>query len=134
MGETIFDKIVRGEIPNHTVYEDDRILAFLDVYPIAKGHTVVILKQGKPSVLDYRADDLRVLMEGVQKVMTRLKQVLSPDSFNIGINDGPQAGQSIPYLHVHIIPRWEGDGGGNIHTIIQNPGDESVEEISKKFK
>ena len=133
MADTIFDKIVRGEIPNSTVYEDDHVLAFLDIYPIAKGHTVVILKHGQPSVLDYQPADLQVLMEGVQKTMKRIQEVLSPDSFNIGINDGPEAGQAIPYLHVHVIPRWSADGGGNIHSIIKNPGNESVEEISKKF-
>lgn len=132
--ETVFHKIVSGEIPNHTVYEDEHALAFLDIHPIAKGHTVVILKKGNPSVLDYTSEDLERLMRASQEAMRRIKSVLAPESFNLGINDGPVAGQAVPYLHMHIIPRWDGDGGGSLHSIVQNPGDQSVEEIAEKFR
>ena len=133
MPDTIFDKIVSKEIPSFKVYEDENVYAFLDIQPLSKGHTVVVLKNGNPSVLDYKASDLADLMVGVQNVMQVLKEKVTPDTFNIGINDGPAAGQTIPYLHVHVIPRWEDDGGGSLHSVVNNPGDVSVEEISKLF-
>ena len=133
MSDTIFDKILAGEIPNYTVYEDEDVLAFLDIFPLSKGHTVVILKKGAPSILDYTDQDLAKILPGVKKAVEKIRDVLHPDGFNIGINDGPVAGQSIPYLHVHIIPRWENDGGGSLHSIVKNPSDIPPEELAKLF-
>ncbi|PIR04231.1 MAG: HIT family hydrolase [Candidatus Magasanikbacteria bacterium CG11_big_fil_rev_8_21_14_0_20_39_34] len=134
MTDTIFDKILSGEIPNYTVYEDENVLAFLDIFPLSKGHTVVIPKKGSTSLLDYSDEDLMGLLPGVKQAMAKIKAVLQPDGFNIGINDGPVAGQSVPYLHVHIIPRWENDGGGSLHSIVKNPSDVPLEDLALLFK
>ena len=130
----IFCGIVGGEIPNHTVYEDSMVLAFLDIFPHAKGHTVVIPKDHFESLWYMDTDTFQSILAGVRATAGRVQARLKPDGMNIGINNGKSAGQVVPHVHWHIIPRWEGDGGGSMHSIIKNPGDKSVDEIAKLFK
>jgi histidine triad (HIT) family protein len=132
--ECIFCKIIKGEISNYTVYEDEHSLAFLDIAPRAKGHTVVIPKVHAERVDELPEENIMKLFAGVKKAIEKVNNALSPDGFNVGWNDGKSAGQVVPHLHVHILPRWKGDGGGNMHSIIDNPGDNTVEEISMLFK
>ncbi|HLC51836.1 MAG TPA: HIT family protein [Candidatus Nanoarchaeia archaeon] len=133
MNTCIFCKIVNKDIPNHTVYEDDNTLAFLDIKPHTKGHTIVIPKKHGILANDFTELEYLELMRAARIVMKKLKLKLSPDGFNIGWNDGTAAGQVVPHLHLHIMPRWNGDGGGSQHSIINNPGDMSVEEVIKFF-
>lgn len=133
MSNSIFAKIIAGEIPSHKVYEDSHTLAFLDINPIAKGHTLVIPKVEAATLMDINEQMLGDLFVAVQRTMHRLEEVLHPDGFNVGWNHGKAGGQAIDYLHVHIVPRWKEDGGGNIHTIINNAGDMSVEEVAALF-
>jgi histidine triad (HIT) family protein len=107
---SIFSRIVRGEIPAATIYEDDQTLAFLDVGPASRGHTLVICKQELPTVLDLPPELAAAVARSVQTVARAIMAALSPDGLNIVQNNGPAAGQSVPHYHVHIIPRWEGDG------------------------
>ncbi len=132
--DCIFCKIVAKQIPNYTVYEDDDVLAFLDIFPHAKGHTVVIPKQHYVYYNELPAETVSKLAVSVQKTMTRIKEVLSPDAFNVGWNDGKVAGQVVPHLHIHIFPRWEGDGGTSVHAIIKNSGNKSVEDLAELFR
>ncbi len=133
MDECIFCKIIKGEIPNHTILEDDNFLAFLDIQPRAKGHTVVIPKKHAERLTDLSDEDTAGILPFVKKTAAKLQEKLSPDGFNIGWNDGKAAGQVVPHLHIHILPRWSEDGGGNMHSIVNNPGDVEVEEIIKLF-
>lgn len=133
MNNCIFCKIGKGEIPAHKVYEDKNALAFLDVKPHSKGHTVVIPKEHGETVFDFSDKQLQELMVAVRKTMSRIKEVLSPDGFNVGWNHNTAAGQVVPHLHVHIMPRYLGDGGGSMHSIVKNPGDVSVEEVGRLF-
>lgn len=133
MSECIFCNIVSGEIPNHTVYEDNHVLAFLDINPLSKGHTVLIPKVHAETVFDLNDELEKELFPAIDRVMHIIQEKLSPEGFNVGWNHLQAGGQAVPHLHVHIIPRWKEDGGGNVHSIINNPGDESVEEIAKKF-
>ena len=73
-------------------------------------------------------------MPAVKKTMERLDKVLSPDGYSVGINHGKAGGQAVTHLHVHIMPRWNGDGGGIMHSIINEPGDLKVDEIAKLFE
>lgn len=129
--DCIFCKIVAKEVPNHTVYEDDRILAFLDIHPHAKGHTVVIPKRHAETVFDMTDDEMKAVSIGMKRVMERIKKVLNPDGFNTGWNDGKAAGQVVSHVHIHVFPRWTTDGGGSMHSIIKNPGDMTPSEIAK---
>jgi len=131
--DCLFCKIINKQIPNYTVYEDDFVLAFLDIFPHAKGHTVVIPKIHKDNFLQLNEEEAKLFIAGIKKAMGKIKSVLKPDGFNVGWNENPAGGQVVPHLHAHIFPRWEGDGGGSVHSIIKNAGTMSVESISKLF-
>ena len=134
MDECIFCRIVRGEIPCYKVYEDKDTLAFLDVQPHAKGHTVVIPKRHVVRVFNLTEAQTKGFMAGVVQAMKRVQEVLDPDGFNVGWNQNTAGGQVVPHLHVHIFPRYTNDGGGSMHSIIRNPGKERVEDVAKRFR
>ncbi len=129
----IFCKIIAKEVPNYTVYEDEFVLAFLDVFPHAQGHTVVVPKKHVESLVDVTAEESRQLMAGLDSAFRRVNTILKPDGVNIGINERAAAGQVVPHIHWHILPRYEGDGGGSVHSIIKNPGNTAVKELAKLF-
>ena len=105
----IFAKIVRGEMPAVKVYEDAEILAFMDVFPQAKGHVLVISKTSNArNLLDAEPKALGRVIGGVQKVARAVKAALKPDGIVVTQFNGAPAGQTVFHLHVHIIPRWEG--------------------------
>ncbi len=134
MENCIFCKIVTGEVPCYKVYEDTECLAFLDVKPHAKGHTVVIPKKHGESVFDLSEQTVKAVMMATMHAMKRISDVLSPDGFNVGWNHNTAGGQVVPHLHMHIFPRYTGDGGGRMHSIIRNPGSMSVEEVAGLFR
>ena len=134
MTNCVFCKIVAGEIPAHKIYEDDVVFAFLDIKPHTKGHTVVIPKKHGVSAFDFEDNVLSSVVNGAKSVMKKVKEVLNPDGFNVGWNDGSAAGQVVPHLHIHVMPRWNGDGGGSMHSIIKNPGEMSVEDVAGLFR
>lgn len=134
MDNCIFCKIGKGEIPAHKVYEDSKVLAFLDVKPHTKGHTVIIPKAHGVTIFDFKDSQLQELMTAVRKTMERIQKVLQPDGFNVGWNHNSAAGQVVPHLHIHIMPRYIGDNGGSMHSIIKNPGSMSLEEIRRLFE
>ncbi len=105
----IFAKILRGEIPSFKVYEDDRTFAFLDIMPRATGHTLVIPKVRATGLIDIGYDDLAYLMSVVQKISPKITEALGADGFMIQQFNGAGAGQTVFHLHIHIIPRREGE-------------------------
>jgi histidine triad (HIT) family protein len=129
----IFCKIIEGDIPNYTVYQDDHCLAFLDIHPVTKGHVVVIPKVHAETLLDLNGEITKEFFLGVKSTLERVEKVLSPDGFNVGWNHGDAGGQAVKHLHVHILPRWNGDGGGSMHSIVKKESDVSVEELIGKF-
>lgn len=133
MKDCIFCKIIAGDIPNHTVYEDSHSLAFLDIKPHAKGHTVVVPKVHAPTLFDFNEQLTHDFLFAVKRSMEIIQQRLQPEGYSVGWNHGEAGGQAIHHLHVHIMPRWEHDGGSNMHGIINNPGDATVEEVAALF-
>ena len=107
---TVFEMIINGEIPSTRLYEDDEVLVILDINPVEKGHSLVISKTAYPDFTDCPADRLGHMMEIAQKVDLKLRSTLGCDGTNILINNGPAAGQEIPHLHIHVIPRYKDDG------------------------
>ncbi len=107
--DCIFCRIVAGEIPSHTVYEDDMTLAFLDIHPAARGHTLVIPKQHVADLLSADPLDLEATVRGSQVVARILHKHLQADGINVVQNNGTAAGQDVFHYHVHLIPRWTGD-------------------------
>jgi histidine triad (HIT) family protein len=105
----IFAKILRGEVPSARVFEDDHVLAFMDVFPQARGHTLVISKHSRArNLLDIEPEPLGHLILGAQRVTRAVKAALKPDGIVVTQFNGAPAGQTIFHLHFHIIPRWEG--------------------------
>lgn len=103
--DCIFCAIAAGEIPCFKVYEDDVVLAYLDINPCTKGHTLVIPKAHSAGLLDTPPDALKEIVARVQKVAAHVKEVLGCDGFNILQNNGEAAGQTVKHLHFHIVPR-----------------------------
>ncbi len=101
----IFCKTVQGEMPSTKVYESANVFAIFDIHPTNKGHTLVMPKAHHESLLDVSGDLLRELFEGVQKVGAAMVKGLGVSGFNVIVNNGKVAGQLIPHLHVHVIPR-----------------------------
>ena len=110
MDSCIFCKIVAGELPSHKVYEDAETLAFLDIRPVNPGHTLVIPKEHYQNMEDVPEAVLAAVMSSVKKVGRLLKDKLGVPGYNIGENNDPIAGQLVPHLHFHVMPRREGDG------------------------
>jgi histidine triad (HIT) family protein len=131
--DCVFCKIIAKQIPNFTVYEDDNVLAFLDIFPHAKGHTVVVPKKHYENLVEMPIVEWQNIAVGLKKVSDKIQTALKPSGINIGINDRSPAGQVVPHVHWHIFPRYDGDGGGSVHSIIKNPGEIKVEEIAKMF-
>lgn len=133
MQDCIFCKIIAGEIPCFKVYEDNHCLAFLDIHPCSQGHTVVVPKVHAETLFDLNDELAKELMTGVKCAMERIEAVLAPDGYNVGWNHAAAGGQEVKHLHVHILPRREGDGGTNMHAIVNNTGDRSVSEVATLF-
>ncbi|MGB5947937.1 MAG: HIT family protein [Parvibaculum sp.] len=104
----IFAKIIRGEAPSFKVHEDERTLAFMDVMPQSEGHTLVIPKSPAENMFDLSADDAANLMRVTQKVAVAVKRAIKAPGIMIAQLNGPEAGQTVFHIHMHIIPRWHG--------------------------
>lgn len=102
----IFCAIAAGEIPSFKLYEDDLVLAYLDINPFTRGHALVIPKAHSEGLLDTDEQTLGEVIARVKKVAAHLKAALPCDGFNILQNNGEAAGQTVRHLHFHIVPRY----------------------------
>ena len=115
--DCIFCRIVEGEIPSRTVYETDGALAFLDANPLAPGHTLVIPPAHHQHLQELDGHSAHALYETLHDLVPVVEDAVDADASNVAFNNGPAAGQEVPHVHGHIIPRFEGDGGNPIHAI-----------------
>lgn len=113
----IFCKIVGGEIPAEVVAKEPRVTAFLDVQPLADGHVLIVPAAHVACIEDLDAADADALFRVVRALAGPVRMALGAAGTTVGINNGEASGQTIPHVHVHIVPRWPGDGAGSIHTI-----------------
>ena len=104
----IFAKILRGELPAHKVYEDDKTFAFLDIMPRAPGHALVIPKAPARTIVDIEPDDLSRLIQTTQAVARAAMKVFAADGLTIHQFNEPAGGQVVFHVHVHVIPRKNG--------------------------
>jgi histidine triad (HIT) family protein len=104
----VFAKILRGELPAHKVYEDDRAFAFLDIMPRAPGHTLVIPKAPARNILDIEPNDLAHVMQVAQRIAKAAIKVFGADGITVQQFNEPAGGQVVFHLHVHVIPRRDG--------------------------
>ncbi|MBI2033988.1 MAG: HIT family protein [Candidatus Liptonbacteria bacterium] len=129
----LFCSITSKEISAWIIYEDERTLAFLDIHPRAPGHTIVIPKSHSASLLDLEEKDFGPLLGAVKAVEKRILEVLHPEGFTVGVNQGRAAGQEVDHLHVHILPRFSSDGGKAVQGLVNNPPSESLKEMAEKL-
>jgi len=111
--QNIFALILRGDAPCYKIYEDDQVLAFLDVFPQSHGHTLVIPKSSQArNILEVEPAVLSAMMSAVQHLTRIIVDELQPDGVQIAQFNGAAAGQTVYHIHMHIIPRWEGQEAG----------------------
>ena len=107
--DNIFAKILRGEIPSVKVWEDDHVLAFMDVFPQSEGHVLLISKTSTArTLLEIEPDALARLIAATQRTARAVEKALRPDGFQIMQYNGEAGGQTVFHLHFHIVPRWAG--------------------------
>ena len=132
--DNIFAKILSGDMPSVKVFEDDVALAFMDVFPQAEGHTLVIPKTVQArNFLDMPTEKLGAYMERVQTVARAVERALSPDGVVVTQFNGAPAGQTVFHLHFHIIPRWQGQALGG-HASGQMADLEKLEALAQKIR
>ncbi|MCX5673660.1 MAG: HIT family protein [Planctomycetota bacterium] len=112
MADCIFCKIIAGQIPCTKVYEDAMCLVFMDINPISPGHTLVVPKKHYEAITEMPADEAAALFKPIPALAAAVKAVLKAAALNVLQNNGRAAGQAVDHLHVHLIPRWSGDGLG----------------------
>ncbi len=108
--DCIFCKIINGEIPADKVYENDLVLAFLDINPVNKGHLLIIPKKHFGTLEEVEEKYLCEMIKTAQKIGKILPEAIKADGFNLGLNNGKHAGQVVEHVHLHVMPRFQGDG------------------------
>ncbi|NMK81961.1 HIT family protein [Staphylococcus capitis] len=109
MSETIFSKIISGEIPSFKIYENDYVYAFLDISQVTKGHTLLVPKKVSANIFETDEETMKHIGVALPKVANAIKAAFNPDGLNIIQNNGEFADQSVFHLHFHLIPRYEND-------------------------
>ncbi|ELX9433061.1 HIT family protein [Staphylococcus pseudintermedius] len=112
MTETIFSKIIDGDISSFKVYENDYVYAFLDISQVSKGHTLLIPKTPSPNIYETDAETMKHIGEALPIVANAIKKTFNPDGLNIIQNNGEYASQSVFHIHFHLIPRYKNDIDG----------------------
>lgn len=110
MDDCIFCKIIAGTIPSMKVYENDKVFAFLDISPVNPGHTLVVPRAHHADLLETPDDVLNDMITRTKKIAAAIMKAVNADGFNVGINTKPAAGQAVFHTHLHIMPRFKGDG------------------------
>lgn len=108
--DCVFCKIVAGEIPCTKVFEDDLVLSFMDICPLNKGHLLVIPKDHYENILDIPPDIYGRLAYTICRIARAVQDSLSPDGMNVMQLNGRAGNQVVPHVHLHLVPRWMGDG------------------------
>ena len=133
MGDCIFCKIANGEIPSAALYEDEDFRVILDLGPASKGHALILPKTHAANIYEIPEELAAKAMVLAKKMAAKMTEALNCDGFNIVQNNGETAGQTVFHFHMHLIPRYKGDGVG----ITWKPGtltDEVKVEILEKVK
>src|SRR5699024_10282843 len=126
MDQCIFCKIIEGEIPSYKIYEDEHVLAFLDIAQITKGHTLVIPKIHNEDIFDMTSETAEKLFSAVPKIARAIEATFQPKGLNMLNNNGRFAGQEVFHYHLHLIPRYDENDGfdtkyiSHIHDYTQN--------------
>ena len=129
----IFCKIAQKEIPAKIIKENEIALAFLDIMPRSPGHTLIIPKNHYTNLLEVPDEEIGLLFKLVKEVTILIKESLQVDGFTVGYNHGEVAGQEVNHFHINLIPRYEGDGGKAIQSVVSYKTNEDLDEVYKKI-
>lgn len=125
----IFCKIVAGQIPARIVRQNENAMAFLDAFPLAAGHTLVVPKAHYQKVQDMAPADSQAVFQLVQEITGRVESASGSPASTIAVHNGREAGQEVAHAHVHIVPRKQADGAGPIHSMFKNRPKLSEQEM-----
>lgn len=134
--DCIFCKIASGKIPSRVIMQNENAMALLDAFPLAAGHALIIPKQHYSKVQEMDREDAMALFEMAWKVSGAVEAGAEVSASTIAIHNGREAGQEIPHVHVHIVPRKQGDGAGVIHSMFKNKpklGPDEMDSICEKI-
>ncbi len=134
MNDCLFCNIASGEIPAEIVYQDEHAVAFLDIMPRVPGHTMVIPKMHARNFSELASEEIGPFFSACQHVTNLIKKVLAPDGFTLGMNYGKVSGQEVDHLHFHIMPRWQGDAGHSIQSVVSNKPTEDIKTLGAKIR
>jgi histidine triad (HIT) family protein len=129
--ECIFCGIVDGEIPSYTVYEDEETVAFLDANPLSPGHTLVIPRTHHERLNDVPGETASALYETLHRVVPAVEESVDAEATTVAFNNGEAAGQEVPHVHGHVVPRFAGDGARPIHALLEDRPDLSEDELDR---
>ncbi len=134
--DCIFCKIINGELPSNKVYEDSKVLAFLNIKALHPGHTLLITKKHYENIYEVPDDTVAHLGIITKKISIALKGAVDADGINIGMNNGPAAGQIVFHTHIHIMPRYNNDGliSWPMKDLPNNEAKPIAEKIRNEFK
>lgn len=130
--DCIFCKIAKGEIPSKTIYEDAEFRVILDLGPAAKGHALILPKKHADNLYELSDETAASAMKLARKMALLMKEKLHCDGLNLVQNNGAAAGQTVSHFHMHIIPRYEGDGQ-SINWVPGEPSQEELEAVRKEI-
>lgn len=133
MSDTVFSKIVRGEIPCHRVYEDERVLAFLDITPVAPGHTLVIPKEPARTLDELSDESAAALGRALPRICRAIKRVTGSSAYNVLQNNEALAHQSVFHVHFHIIPKPDESRGLGVRWPAQSLPDDEGKRLAEKL-
>lgn len=125
----LFCAIAAGNIPSAHLYEDGRVFAFLDIHPLAAGHALIVPKRHAAKLEDASPEDRHALLDAAALLAPILGRETGSKDCTIAINNGPEAGQEVPHLHVHLVPRSASDEAGPIHALFKQKPSLNSEEL-----
>jgi histidine triad (HIT) family protein len=130
----IFCRIIQGNIEAEVVAREPRVVAFLDVSPLADGHVLVVPEAHVARVEDLSPSDADALFRAVVAIAGPAREAVGAAGSTIGVNNGEATGQTVPHVHVHIVPRWPGDGAGSVHTIFKPRPKQTLPEVGAAIR
>jgi len=130
----IFCRIIAGDIKAEVIAREPGAFAFLDVTPLADGHVLIVPDAHVARIEDLSASDAAALFRAVVALAGPVRDAVGAAGSTIGINNGEATGQTIPHVHVHIVPRWPGDGGGSVHSIFTAKPRRSLPEVGAAIR
>ncbi|MBP6914026.1 HIT family protein [Candidatus Parcubacteria bacterium] len=134
MENCIFCKIINNEIPSYKIYEDDLVVAFLDINPLTQGHTLIVPKKHFENIYDIEEEYLKRIIIVSQKISLKMKECLGVEGVNLYQANGLVANQTVFHFHLHVLGRTKGDGLRAIEEGSKKASSENLEEIKNKLK